>query len=96
MGLSGWRKDAVTGTPHLDLHYELYTTLIRGIVFVCLGVEAGGHHGVKTGDNAALLSRQQQPSPLAKSAPTSWMQEGTPITALVAVPDPAKSCFLQC
>ena len=25
MGLSGWRKDAVTGTPHLDLHYELYT-----------------------------------------------------------------------
>jgi hypothetical protein len=25
MGLSAWTKDAVTGEPPLELHYELYT-----------------------------------------------------------------------
>jgi hypothetical protein len=31
---------------------------LRGIAVVCLGADAGARHGVKTGENAALLNRR--------------------------------------
>jgi hypothetical protein len=31
---------------------------VRGIAAVCLGADAGARHGVKTGENAALLNRR--------------------------------------
>jgi hypothetical protein len=31
---------------------------LRGIVAVCLGAAADARHGVKTGENAALLNRR--------------------------------------
>ena len=31
---------------------------LRGIAVVCLGVDAGASHDVKTGENAALLNRR--------------------------------------
>jgi hypothetical protein len=31
---------------------------LRGLAVVCLGVDAGDRHSVKTGENAALLDRR--------------------------------------
>ena len=43
MGLSEWRKDAVAGTPHLDLHYELYTRRDVPAVRIVYGITERGN-----------------------------------------------------